>query len=75
MTLKDDWITYLDRWRAVAEIEKHELRTASIETKWQQLNSIINLAKTAGIFKPDSSEKVVYQRWAKLKQKAGKWRR
>jgi len=44
MTQKDDWIAYQDRWRAVADIEKQELRETPIETKWQQLNSIIRLA-------------------------------
>jgi hypothetical protein len=69
MTQKDDWIAYQDRWRAVAEVELQELRSTSIETKWQQLNSIISLAKRIGIFKQDPSEELVYQRWAKLKEK------
>ena len=70
MTQKDDWIAYQDRWRAVAEIELLELRSTSIETKLQQLNSIINLAIRMGIFKQDPSEELVYQQWAKLKEKA-----
>jgi len=72
MTLKDDWIAYKDRWRAVADIEKQELRATSVETKWQQLNSIISLAIRMGIFKPDPSEELVYQQWAKLKEKSDK---
>ena len=70
MTQKDDWIAYQDRWRAVAEIELLELRSIPIETKSQQLNSIINLAIRMGIFKQDPSEELVYQQWAKLKEKA-----
>ena len=70
MTQKDDWIAYQDRWRAVAEIEVLELRSIPIETKSQQLNSIINLAIRMGIFKQDPSEELVYQQWAKLKEKA-----
>jgi hypothetical protein len=70
MTLKDDVIAYKERWRAVAEIEEQELRRTSIETKWRQLNAIISLAIRMGIFKPDTSEELVYQRWAKLKEKA-----
>ena len=70
MTQKDDWIATQDRWRAVAEVELQELRTTSIETKWRQLNSIISLAIRMGIFKPDPSEELVYQQWAKLKEKA-----
>ena len=68
--LKDDVIAYKERWRAVAEIEEQELRSSSIETKWRQLNAIISLAIRMGIFKPNPSEEVVYQRWAKLKEKA-----
>ena len=72
MTQKDDWIAYQDRWRAVAEIEKQELRTTSVETKWKQLNSIISLAIRMGTFKSDPSEELVYQKWAKLKEKSDK---
>jgi len=72
MTQKEDWIAYQDRWRAVAEVELQELRSTSVETKWRQLNSIISLAIRMGIFKQDPSEELVYQQWAKLKEKADK---
>jgi hypothetical protein len=70
MTQKDDWIAYQRRFRAVAEIELQELRSTSMETKWRQLNSIISLAIRMDIFKQDPSEELVYQTWAKLKEKA-----
>jgi len=70
--LKDELIAYKERWKVVAEIEEHELRTTSISMKWRQLNSIINLATRMGIFSPDPSEELVHQRWAKLKEKAVK---
>jgi hypothetical protein len=70
MTLKDDMIAYRERWQAVAEIELQEFRAATIETKWQQLNSIIRLAIGLGIFKVDPSEEEVHLRWATLKEKA-----
>jgi len=72
--MKDDVIAYRDRWRAVADIELHELRSTSIETKWYQLNSIIDLAIRWGIFKADPSEEGVYKQWAKLKEKVNKRR-
>jgi hypothetical protein len=72
MTLKDDMIAYRARWQAVEEIEREELVNTSIEMKWRQLNSIINLAIQWGIFKPDPSERLVYKRWAKLKEQAEK---
>jgi hypothetical protein len=69
MTLKEDLIAYQARWKAVAEIEQEEVITTSIETKWQQLNSLICLAIQLDIFKPDPSEEMVYLRWANLKEK------
>ena len=69
MTLKDDMVAYRDRWQAMAEMELQELLTTSIETKWRQLNSIVNLAIRWGFFKPDPSDEVVHQQWAKLKGK------
>ena len=70
MTQKDDWIAYQDRWQAVAIVELQELQVTTVETKWRQLNSIVSLAIRIGIFKPDPSEELVYQQWAKLKEKA-----
>jgi hypothetical protein len=70
MTQQDDLIAYRNRFRAVDEVERKEQREASIELKWKQLNSIIRLAIGLGIFKADPSEVEVYQRWAKIKDKA-----
>lgn len=70
MTQKDDWIAYRDHWRAIAAVELQELRATSVEMKWRQLNSIVSLAIRIGIFRPDPSEELVYQQWAKLKEKA-----
>ena len=64
-------LAWRERWQAVAERQQQELREASIELKWKQLNSIIALAKGLGIFKPDPSEEEVYLRWAKLKEIMG----
>jgi hypothetical protein len=69
MTLKDDMIAYRARWQAVAEIELQEQKAASYETRWLQLNSIVGLAINLRILKADVSEKGVYQRWAKLKER------
>lgn len=61
---------YRARWQAVAEIERQELLTASIDLRWRQLNAVIGLAIGLGILKADNSEDEVYQRWAKLKSEA-----
>ena len=60
---------YLERWKAVEQAERQELRSASMELRWQQLNAIWRLAKGLGLsFEPDESEGAVFERWAKLKE-------
>ena len=60
---------YRDRWKAVEEIEKQELRSASIELRWKQLNALFKLARELGIMPvQDEDEMVVIERWARLKQ-------
>ena len=58
---------YLDRYRAVSEVQQQELRTASLELRWKQLNAIVGLAIGLGMLKRDESEEEIYKRWAKLK--------
>ena len=59
---------YKERWKAVEEIERQELRAASIEKHWKQLNEIIRRGKRLGFKCDDSkSEMEIFLRWAKLK--------
>lgn len=67
IVMNEEMIAYRDRWLAVAEIEQQELRRASIDERWQQLNAVIGLAIGLGIMKSDQSEEEVYLQWAKLK--------
>lgn len=69
MIPKDDFVAYRDRWQAVAEVERQELRSASAELRWQQLNAVVGLAIGLGIFRSDPSEEEIYVRWAMLKRK------
>ncbi len=69
MTLKDDLMAYQQRWALVEEIKKKERRSASMQLRWQQLNTAYGLAKGLGLIQPDPSEQEVFQRWAKLKEK------
>ncbi len=69
MTLKDEMKAYQQRWALVDEIKLEELRSASMELRWRQLNAAYGLAKGLGLLKPDPSEGEVYQRWAKLKER------
>jgi hypothetical protein len=70
MSLKDDLQFYLDRWKAVEKILAQEQRAASLELRWRQLNAVYGMAKGLGLLQPDLSEFEVYERWAKLKEKA-----
>jgi hypothetical protein len=60
---------YRDRWLAVADIERRELQSASIELRWRQLNAIVGLATSLGIMRSNDTELEIYQRWANLKEK------
>lgn len=35
---------YRERWKAVEEIERQELRASTVQTNWRQLNSILRRA-------------------------------
>ncbi|MDO9128278.1 MAG: hypothetical protein Q7U34_00275 [Anaerolineales bacterium] len=59
---------YKERWKAVEEIERQELRAASIQKHWKQLNAIIRRGILLGLSRgDDDGEMEVFKRWAKLK--------
>ncbi len=60
---------FRDRWQAVAAIDAQEQQAASMELRWQQLNSILRMAIGLGLPLTNSIEDdlVVYQRWVKLR--------
>lgn len=70
MTLKDDLIAYQAHWAEVETVVAEERRTASLELRWQQLNTAYAMAKGLGLLREDPSEAGVFERWAKLKEKA-----
>ncbi len=70
MSLKDDFQTYRARWLEIDKIQREESRSASVKLRWQQLNAAYGMAKGLGLLKADPSEKGVYKRWARLKEKA-----
>ena len=59
---------YKERWKAVEEIERQELRAMTLDEHWRKLNAIARFAIEMGM-KPDEddSEMEVYLRWAKIK--------
>ena len=70
MSLKSDLLAYRERWAAVDAFQQEERRTASLELRWRQLNAAYGLAKGLGLLQPDPSEMEVFERWARLKEKA-----
>jgi len=59
---------YRQRWQAVAEIERQELRGMSAEKHWQQINALARFAREQGLTRAgDDGEQEVFQRWARLK--------
>lgn len=60
---------YVERWKAVEEFERQELRLLSMATRLQQMNAIWRMGKGLNFsFEPDESEIEVFSRWAKLKE-------
>lgn len=59
---------YKERWKAVEEIERQELRAMTLDEHWRKLNAIVRFAIEMGM-KPeeDDSEMEIYLRWAKIK--------
>jgi hypothetical protein len=61
--------SYRERWKAVEEFEREELRSLSMETRLQQMITIWRMAAGLGFsFETDPSEMDVFARWAMLKE-------
>ena len=59
---------YKERWKAVEEIERQELRAMSLEEHWRKLNAIVRFAMEIGMKRDDDDgEMEVFLRWAKIK--------
>jgi hypothetical protein len=59
-----------DRWKAVEEIERQELRASTVKQNWQKLNAIMLRAKRLNLSRGnDDNEMEVFLKWAKLKEK------
>jgi len=59
---------YRERWKAVEEFERQELRAMTLDEHWRQINSLFQFALGVGLTRgDDDGEKDVFLRWAKLK--------
>jgi hypothetical protein len=70
MDLKEELKSYQARWAEVDAMVAEERRTASLELRWRQLNAACAMAIALGMDQEDPGETGVYERWAKLKEKA-----
>lgn len=59
---------YAERWKAVEEIERLELRAMTLEEHWRKLNAIVRFAMETGMEpEEDNGEMEVFRRWADIK--------
>ena len=68
--MKDDLKAYKARWVEVEAIIAQERRSASLELRWQQLNTAFGMGKVLKLTREDSSEMEVIERWKKIKEKS-----
>jgi hypothetical protein len=60
---------YKERWKAVEEIERQELRALTPRQNWRHLNTIMQRAKRLGLRRgDDDGEMKVFKRWAKIRK-------
>lgn len=63
---------FKERWKAVEEIERQELRALTLRRNWQQLNTIMRRAKRLGLRRgDDDGEMQVFERWTKVREHYG----
>jgi hypothetical protein len=58
---------YRERWKAVEEIERQELRAMTVEEHWHRLNAIVRFAIETGMDQGKEDEMEIYLRWAEIK--------
>ena len=59
---------YRERWKAVEEVERQELRAMTLDEHWRKLNAIVRFAIETGMKRDnDDGEMEIILRWAKIK--------
>ncbi len=62
---------YRERWKAVEDFERQELRAMTTEQHWMKINRLIRFALEQELTRnDDDGEMEVFQRWANLKGSA-----
>ncbi|GAB1469212.1 hypothetical protein MASR2M66_00880 [Chloroflexota bacterium] len=61
--------SYRERWKAVEEIERQELRASTVQTNWRQLNSILRRSLRLGLSRGDDDREMeIFNRWNILRK-------
>jgi len=59
---------YKDRWKAIDEIRRQELRAMTLEEHWRRLNAIVRFAIESNMeVDKNNSEMDEFLQWTKLK--------
>jgi len=61
---------YKERWKAIEDIERQELRAMTLEEHWHKLNAIVRFAIETGMEEDkdrEDREMEVFLRWAEIK--------
>jgi hypothetical protein len=60
---------YRERWKAVEEIERQELRASTAQENWRQFNALLRRSIRLRIRRgDDDGENQVFLRWAEIKR-------
>lgn len=63
---------YKERWKAVEEIERRELRASTVKTNWRQLNSILRRANRLKVRRGDDDGEIeIFNRWTRIRKHYG----
>ena len=68
-------LTESQKWLLIKELEKRELPEDTLKARWKRLNEIWQLANELGLRRIEEDKTIIYERWAKLKEKyeSGEW--
>jgi hypothetical protein len=63
---------YKERWKAVEEIERQELRASTVQSNWKRLNAIMRRANRLGLHRSDDDgEMEIFNRWTRIRKYYG----
>jgi len=65
---KEALIAYRNRWQSVTELEAGERRSTTFTERWQQLNALLQVARSLDLsITRDQESELQYQNWQKIR--------